>query len=199
LFNKPEPAVKWIVDVNTKGCNCYFTVNDLASSAQFNKKPGKRDIARMTWAHVDIDPLPDETPEHCQERALDHLRTFNPRPSLVIASGGGINALWRLSQPAEVNGHLQDLEGINIAIADALHADHCHNIDRILRYPGTINHPDAKARKGAPARSIEDSLCRTRNLQARSAAAARSGPIEGNRFPSVLSRTTANRCRRLAT
>jgi hypothetical protein len=93
-----------------------------------------------------LTPLPEETPEQCKARVLGGLRAFTPRPSLVIASGGGVNALWRLSEPAEVNGHLQDLEGVNIALAKRLGGDHCHNIDRILRCPGTINHPDQKKR-----------------------------------------------------
>ena len=145
LFRAADPAVDWIRKQNVR-CNVYFTVNELAPSAQFNRKPKKRDILRMTWAHVDIDPLSKETPEQCKARVLGSLRAFTPRPSLVIASGGGVNALWRLSEPAEVNGHLQDLEGVNIALAKRFGGDHCHNIDRILRCPGTINHPDQKKR-----------------------------------------------------
>jgi putative DNA primase/helicase len=140
LFSKPEAAIKWIVDQN-KRRNCYFTVNELAPTAQFNRKPKKTDIGRMTWAHADADPQPGETPEHCKARVLASLQEFKPPPSLVIDSGGGINSLWRIAEPVAINGHLPVLEGINLAIAEALRADHCHDICRILRCPGTVNLP----------------------------------------------------------
>lgn len=33
-----------------------------------------------------------------------------------------------------------------MAIAKALGGDNCHNVDRLLRLPGTINMPNAKKR-----------------------------------------------------
>jgi hypothetical protein len=41
---------------------------------------------------------------------------------------------------------VERLESYNKALAQQLGADHCHNIDRIMRLPGTTNLPDAKKR-----------------------------------------------------
>jgi len=39
------------------------------------------------------------------------------------------------------------IEAINKAIAKVVGGDNCHNVDRIMRVPFTINHPNAKKRK----------------------------------------------------
>ncbi|MES2145347.1 MAG: primase-helicase family protein [Pseudomonadota bacterium] len=52
---------------------------------------------------------------------------------------------------ALVDAHLARLADLverrNLAVETALQADTCHNADRIMRLPGTVNVPDAKKRK----------------------------------------------------
>jgi hypothetical protein len=64
-------------------------------------------------------------------------------PSLIVDSGNGLQALWRLEQSTP---QWQAIEDINRGAESALGADHCHNIDRLLRVPGTINYPNNKKR-----------------------------------------------------
>ena len=124
--------------------NIYFTVNPLRHP--LDRKPTKLDIAAMAWAHVDIDPAPGEEPSQAKDKALARLNKSKPRPSVVLDSGGGVQAFWRLREPVPVHGNIGDLEAINRALETALGGDHCHNLDRIMRLPGTINLPDAKKR-----------------------------------------------------
>ena len=133
----------WIDERNGKG-NLYFTVNPLR--APLDKKPKKTDIAALAWAHTDIDPRPGETPAEAKARALEALREFTTPPTVIIDSGGGIQAFWKLDTPQAVNGNIEELEAPNKALAKRLGGDHCHNIDRIMRLPGTINLPDASKR-----------------------------------------------------
>jgi hypothetical protein len=54
------------------------------------------------------------------------------------------------SVPADelvTSNRVAELEAYNIALERALGGDHCHNIDRIMRIPGTINIPDKKKRQ----------------------------------------------------
>jgi hypothetical protein len=146
IFQTEEPAQKWIAAQNSQKRNAYFTVNELRPSAVFNRKAAKADIQAMTWAHVDIDPISGETPRQAKERALADLRKFTLRPSVVIDSGGGVQAFWRLKEPVVINGNLDELELVNKSLELALGGDHCWNIDRIMRVPGTINWPDEKKR-----------------------------------------------------
>src|SRR5262245_6360122 len=123
--------------------NLYFTVNPLKKSAPPDRKPTKTDIAALAWCHVDIDPVGGETPEAAKEHAMAALRAA-PWASEIIDSGGGIQAFWRLRGPIPVGADIDGLETVNKALATRFGGDHCHNIDRIMRVPGTINLPGAK-------------------------------------------------------
>jgi AAA domain len=133
----------WISGHNQKS-GIYFTVNEL--SDQFRgSKPSKGDVAKAQFLHVDI------------EEGDKLLAAFEPRPTCVIMSGGGYNALWRIREPSE---NLAAVEAVNKKLAAALGGDSCWNIDRLLRLPGTINLPDerkqARGRVPAPAYLVDD-------------------------------------------
>lgn len=78
------------------------------------------------------------------------LRNFQPAPSFIINSGNGFQGFWLLDEEQTIDGREElavELERFNQQIALDLTADNCHNIDRIMRLPGTVNIPDAKKRK----------------------------------------------------
>lgn len=61
----------------------------------------------------------------------------------------GIQGLWRLREPVAIDGDLaaaEDAKRWNLQLEVLFGADSCHNVDRILRLPGTVNRPDAKKR-----------------------------------------------------
>lgn len=114
--------------------NLYFHVNGLHSGVA-NKKATKEDISTALFVHVDID---DPTAE-------ERLLRFSPPPTVVVFSGGGYHGYWKL---AELSTDLTRVEAVNMAAAKALGGDNCHNIDRIMRLPGTVNIPNAKKQAG---------------------------------------------------
>ena len=127
--------------------NIYFHVNP--TRKYLDSKASKEDIARLAWLHVDIDPRAGEDIDEERERALKILQEADPQPTVIIDSGGGYQGFWRLEEGPElvINGSLakaQELEAYNIQLEKQFQADHCHNVDRIMRLPGTINLPTKK-------------------------------------------------------
>lgn len=133
-------AADWIVGENAKGYNLYWTVNVVRG--RLHKKPKKEDMAAARFVHVDIDPPKDGT-EFDRKGALETLSDMREPPSFVLDSGGGLQAFWRLDELAQ---NLPAVERLNQRLAGLLGGDHCHNIDRLMRIPGTVNFPDAKKR-----------------------------------------------------
>lgn len=138
--DQSDNARAWI-DGHVGHANLYFMVNQPAGP--LTKKATKADVATAGWLHVDIDaragePLPREF-----ARIQASLDAFTPRPSAVVFSGGGYQAFWRLKQPLKVTVP-EELERYNQQLAYVLEGDCCHNIDRIMRLPATINIPTAK-------------------------------------------------------
>lgn len=150
-------AAAWI-EARQRIENIYFHVNPVLRP--LTSKASKEDMARMAWLHVDIDPRAGEDFEAERARALDMLQRYPKKPTVIVDSGGGYQGFWRLnpSEKLETNGKIaraQELEQYNIQLENEFGADHCHNIDRIMRLPGTINMPNLRKRKKdrKPARS----------------------------------------------
>lgn len=144
---------RWIADYNGDR-NIYFHVNPVIRDVI--KKAEREDIKSVSWLHVDIDPRAGEDIEAERRRALGLLTTNLPKgvppPTVVIFSGGGYQGFWKLEIPIPVNGDLalaEDAKRYNQQLELLFGADNVHNIDRIMRLPGTINLPDArKLKKG---------------------------------------------------
>ena len=128
--------------------NLYWTVNSVMGPMAI--KPGRKDIKSLDFLHVDIDPRAGHDLEEEQDLILKRLEDFQPPPSAVVYSGGGYQAFWRLQDALQINGAedvYEDAKRYNLQIERLLGADSCHNVDRIMRLPGTINRPDAKKRE----------------------------------------------------
>ncbi len=139
--------------------NIYFTVNPIRRDLK--KKPDRRDIKCLSWLHVDVDPRPREPMDTEQKRIAQLFKSYKPRPSCVVFSGGGYQAFWRLEEPFPIDGQEEAYEEAklyNKQLEILFDADHCHNVDRIMRLPGTINWPTErkkeKGRKPALARVV---------------------------------------------
>lgn len=141
---------RWLGNQIEDGRNVYFHVN--RTMRMLDSKAEKADMASMDWFHVDVDPDPGEDLRSEQKRILAMLQAHEslPRPSLIVFSGGGYQAFWRLAKPIEINGDVkaaEDAERYNIQIQTMFRADSCHDVSRIMRLPGTINFPNEKKRK----------------------------------------------------
>jgi hypothetical protein len=140
----------WLKEHNGKN-NLYFHVNP--TIRELSKKANREDVAALAWLHVDIDPRAGEDLEEEQARALGLLRDKLPKgvppPTCIIFSGGGYQGFWRLEEPLKIDGDLgraEEAKLYNLQLEITFGADNCHNVDRIMRLPGTINVPDAKKR-----------------------------------------------------
>lgn len=112
--------------------NWYFAVNRIKPSA-YNRKAKKSDIEAVLWLHVDIDNLD----------ALKRILAYDILPTVTIFSGGGYQCFYRLATPTT---DFDLAERCNRALARALGGDNCHNVDRVMRVPFTVNVPNAKKR-----------------------------------------------------
>ena len=128
-------AADWAVAANERGHNVYFTFNRAPDG--FNRKPSASDIIAARFAFADIDPPKDGQPFDI-EAHLDTLENDRFPPSFVIASGGGLQAYWRI----EESENLAAIAELGIGIAHRLNADSCGNVDRLARLPGTVNYPN---------------------------------------------------------
>lgn len=146
-----KQAREWIDRYNGDR-NIYFHVNK--PNRMLSSKAQKEDIASAQWLHVDIDPSDNGDISEEREKALsmltDRLPKGVPEPTVIIFSGGGYQAFWRLDQPVMIDGDIakaEEFERYNKRLEQIFGGDHCHNVDRIMRLPGTVNVPDAKKRK----------------------------------------------------
>lgn len=147
-------AVEWAADANARD-NVYVSIAALRPGWK-GKKAKKEDVASVGWLWVDIDPRAGEDLGTERDRIRRLVTTELPKfrdgspvppPSLVIDSGRGFWALWRLAQPVEMPSAedpgwaaaVAEVEARTYALEITFGADSCHNADRIMRLPGTVN------------------------------------------------------------
>ncbi|SRR6266851_4143424 len=132
------------------GRNLYWAVNPPALDA--NKKSEKKDIKQVGYLHADLDPedkLPLQQAQAKIRKNFEMLPIGENKhpPSFIIFSGNGYQAFWKLAKPVAVNSDPTLIERYNIQRAKMFGGDNCHNIDRILRLPGTVNWPNERKRQ----------------------------------------------------
>lgn len=147
--NEAKKVISWLDSFTSGDWNFYFHVNKVQGDIQ--RKAEKGQILSSEWLYVDVDSregfdLSDEL-----ERILGLVTTKLPKgipePTVIIFSGGGYQAFWKLKDPFPINGNEENwerYESFNKRLEQVFDGDHCFNVDRIMRLPGTINHPDAK-------------------------------------------------------
>jgi len=161
-FPDSDPT-SWI-EARQGNANLYFLVN--ATVEPRDRKATKDCIAEMNALHVDVDVRVGEDQAAGIARIVKTFREYKTPPSFITSSGGGAQAFW-LIETIALDGSdevphekmVSDLELFNVQIERDLAGDHCHNIDRIMRLPGTINIPNEqklkKGRKAAVAHLID--------------------------------------------
>ena len=131
-------AAAFVARNDAEGRASYYSLNIIKPGVA--KKATKADILAARGAHIDIDPPHDGSPfDHVT--ALAMLRDLPLPPTYIVDSGGGFQPVWLFDAPVT---DLELVEGINRRLAILTGGDHCFNIDRLLRVPGSLNTPDAK-------------------------------------------------------
>ena len=143
-------AADWARGQNTSH-DTYLSIARLRTG--FSRPKGtKKDVASVQWLWVDIDPRDGEPLGAERARILGMLTVALPEgvppPTLVVDSGRGYWGLWRLAEPVEMpdpdtpewDAARASVEDRNRALERAFGADACHNLDRVMRLPGTRNH-----------------------------------------------------------
>lgn len=156
-----EGAVEWAAGWNGAGANLYWSPNE--PTRGLAKKALKEEIVAARFVYADIDPQRGEDQETAARTIPERLRASGlPPTTMLIHSGGGFQPLWLLDAAVPIAGdeaRWTEYERHNRGVSAKLGADNCHNVDRVLRLPGTVNWPNAakreKGRVPALARLVE--------------------------------------------
>ncbi|MEY9634117.1 hypothetical protein ABIF66_002346 [Bradyrhizobium japonicum] len=142
---------EWL-DEHNGTYNIYWSVNPPIEPME--KKASTSEIASVNYLHVDIDPRAGEDLTAERDRILslltEKLPEAVPAPSIVLFSGGGFQAFWKLRDPIEIDGQLtraEEAKRYNRQLELVFGGDSCHDIARIMRLPGTVNIPDERKRR----------------------------------------------------
>lgn len=146
--DKEVEALRWLQRQTDDGLNIYWMAN--LPRSPLTSKAKKEDVEEMVALYVDIDPKKGESPAAARANAIARLEGYSPPPSIIIDSGGGAQGVWLLDEGLYIGGDVptaEEAERYNQHLELELGGDSCHNVDRILRLPGTINRPNKKKRK----------------------------------------------------
>lgn len=129
LVAQYESLIKEGVD---ERCGVYFGVCP-RTSYKGNKASINR--AHVLWADLD-----DKNYSGGKKEALSRLRQFRFKPTLIIDSGHGYHAYWKLKEPQT---DLKLVESYLDAVAVELGSDRAvKDVSRVMRLPGTINNKE---------------------------------------------------------
>jgi len=138
--NLSEDAVKISYDFCESGMDVYVGVNP-----RIGKRGKKENIHWLTAFHAEVDYGKDghkKKPEYdTHDEALKAIEGFEMKPTYIAHSGGGFHCYWVFNEPVKVSEvGIDPLENVNRNLTAALGGDTgTHNINRILRVPGTFN------------------------------------------------------------
>lgn len=114
----------------------------------------KKNVAAIPalWADVDVDKEGSKKKYFpTREAARDFLNGLPLKPSMLVWSGGGYHAYWLFNEPAAITSPRERSQVTalskgwqdylrQVAKKDGIAIDSTHNIDRIFRVVGTVNH-----------------------------------------------------------
>lgn len=153
LPSQREEGIRWI-DAAARECNIYFAV--ATPTERITKKIDTAHVKQINYLWVDVDPPSNTTPETfspARAAILAHLQSPPagvPKPTLIVDSGGGYQAFWKLETPIPIEGDFTKAEGAklyNLQLERVFEADHTHDPARIMRLPFVTNRPNEKKQK----------------------------------------------------
>lgn len=130
FFTELDTRKIWQIVKQHPKSNLYFGV------ATRNGHGGeKENIVNIpaVWTDIDYKDVP-------KSKVTEIYKRFQAKPSLIIASGGGLHFYWILKEPA-LKHEIPQIETINKQLATHFSGDlNATDAARILRIPGTLNY-----------------------------------------------------------
>ncbi|MCK5581810.1 MAG: primase C-terminal domain-containing protein [Candidatus Omnitrophica bacterium] len=142
-YCSPESLLNSIVgiaDSNRQGYNAFIGANPRKAK----NRSGDDNVALARWLFVDFDFTDDyDKKVPYNQEMLRHVKTHIkangvPCPSMMINSGNGIHAYWKVTPEITSEHKFKDLQKRLIATLDTDKA--VCNFERIMRLPGFKNH-----------------------------------------------------------
>jgi RepB DNA-primase from phage plasmid len=133
-----KAAWQEMVTLNKRGYNVHFGV--LARDPKNNHELPDPPLFTCLWADLDVGP---RKPHKTIADALGRIKTFAKKPTIVVLSGHGIHAYWRLKKATRIK--TDEAKRLLRALAVAVGGDlQSAEPARLLRMPGTINWKESK-------------------------------------------------------
>ncbi len=152
-------AAERAVSISLQGHEVYYMTGLAREALSEREKGAEKDIIALPCLHVDIDLKADAhkakgLPEDA-ETALDALNSVGlPEPTVIVSSGYGLHVYWLFESPVRMDTEEQQQQKQqakkllvewqqafrNVWKAKGWKLDVTHNLDRLLRIPGTYNH-----------------------------------------------------------
>jgi putative DNA primase/helicase len=149
-------AQNWIEAGQKDGWGIYFNDNDLSVDlGRRHNKAAEIEVSHVRMMHVDADLPKNTKPDDfaaAKALVLEKIRAHRLPPSYIINSGNGYGVFWLLKERVATDADpvkIADCKARNrqLAIDIGGGADHCENLDRVMRVPGLINFPNEAKRK----------------------------------------------------
>jgi len=132
------PDLRKLALLNQQGYGIHYGLTAKARPTRRGHRSREGDAAWCTVLWVDIDL--DTSPYANALGALTALQMFTPCPTAIVWSGGGYQALWRITPLAIDEALRPRLRAILRGLALALGGDTaCAELSRMFRLPGTLN------------------------------------------------------------
>ncbi len=162
-----EAAAKWVYDLNSHGKNCYFHPN---VGSRINQRQSGDSITQANFFWLDKDPDVETHGgyEIARQQLLISGASLSENASVVVDSGNGLQAFFRLDKPLDINDPQTKLryEAVNRCIANKFCADNTQDCSHLMRLPGTLNYPNAKKlKKGYPSKPSKAKLLKIDDAQ----------------------------------
>ncbi len=200
-----DAAKEWVALQQEAGRNCYFQPNE--TPAGCDHKPSKTEMVAALCRFADVDPMLEEFAQVEEEerqarlaaqwaserdrlaRLADFLAadTAFP-PTVIIDSGGGLQPIWAVAREPLSADVVRRVEDETRALEHALGAKGTHNVDRLLRLPGTLNFPNAAKRKLGRGVSLARLRFSAPNMYSAAQAAGLAPPVDRHVAGSGLAR-----------
>ncbi len=168
LWSNPDKRTTWfpagssLPSFDADKHNIYFSVHPASCIPEYNTQ-GKKSSPERVRAQVPIIAAInclfsefDAKDFHDKSAAFAHVSALDPRPSVVIDSGGGFHAYWFLNIPYRLDTDAARERAIHLQYVWTQYTGGdpgARDLARVLRLPGTWNH------KYTPARQVDFVTC----------------------------------------